>query len=320
MKKAVWFVLVLIALMVSACGPAMVPDVSPETESGEMFMVALPRIVLDFDQNGVPSILGVTLEDLGKFAGADLSTLRIDKTYMDWLASSNLQNIEVRQTGNGIALLANGVLMPHIGWSDDSLAQASQLATFFNIQGEDLIKKLMPAVRRLGLNLAVTFPPAAGAEVLALADPNVAMTKAAPTDEPPSALVRIEIKYDDQGVPAILGISAAELASLGIQVPVALSMDWVRTLQAYDIQNMELQTRWDGLFIYMNGNVLPNLVWDNALLSSAADLYAEMQPTSQYIDWVKTIVPLIDNADIDVLIHFPVAAGATPIPAKMHAS
>jgi len=74
----------------------------------------------------------------------------------------------------------------------------------------------------------------------------------------------------------------------------------------------------DGLFVYVNGNPLPNLVWDNNLLSSAADLYAQMNPASPYIELAKVLLPSIDNADIAILVHFPLAAGATPIPAQMH--
>jgi hypothetical protein len=95
-------------------------------------------------------------------------------------------------------------------------------------------------------------------------------------------------------------------------------MDYVRVLQARNIQHIELRTKPDGLYVYVNGIPLPNLVWDNTLLTSAADFYVQTNPSSPYIEVVKQIVPTLDNMDVGILVHFPLAPGAQPIPAKMH--
>jgi len=39
------------------------------------------------------------------------------------------------------------------------------------------------------------------------------------------------------------------------------------------------------------------------------------QPTVQL---VKALLPLVNKADVGILIHFPVAPGAVAIPAHMH--
>jgi len=318
MRKTVWVLFVISALLLAACGPAMQPASGPETETGEVFMIALPRIVIDFDEVGNPSILGLKVADAGRLLGQDLSGMRLNKYYVDWMSAANVQHIELRQTGNGIAFLVNGKLMPLVALSDASLQQAPDFAALFNVQGTEMIKKFMPIVRRLGLDITLRFPKRADVEEIPLATDEAAMAVAAPEDVPASAIIRFEVKYDDQGVPSILGISAQDLLAMGLNLPVALHPGSLRTMQAQNVQHLEVRGKTDGLFVYVNGNPLPNLVWDNNLLSSAADLYAQMNPASPYIELAKVLLPSIDNADIAILVHFPLAAGATPIPAQMH--
>jgi len=318
MRKSVWVLLVITALLLAACGPAMQPATGPETETGEVFMIALPRIVIDFDEVGNPSVLGLKVADAGRLLGQDLSGLRLNKYYVDWMSAANVQHIELRQTGNGIALLVNGKLMPHVAWDDASLQQATEFAALFNVQGTEMIKKFMPIVRRLGLDITLRFPKRADVEEIPLATDEVAMAAAVPEEAPASAIIRFEVMYDHSGIPSILGISAQDLLAMGINLPLALHPGSLRTIQSNNIQHLELRGKADGLFVYMNGNPLPNLVWDNDLLSGAADLYAQMNPSSPYIELAKALLPNIDNVDIDILVHFPLAAGATPIPAQMH--
>jgi hypothetical protein len=37
----------------------------------------------------------------------------------------------------------------------------------------------------------------------------------------------------------------------------------------------------------------------------------------QYLDLIKTFVPMLGRTDMSVMVHFPVAAGVQPIPATM---
>lgn len=323
MRKSVWVVLTIVTLLLSACGPAMQPATGPQTAGGEVFMVALPRIELAFDAVGSPSILGVDLAQVGAIFGVDAtafaSAYRLPKFYVDWMTAANVQHMELRQTGNGIGMWVNGKALPHIGWSDASLQKTSDLMGLFNVQNTAMIGKFLPIVRRLGLDLVLHFPKQAGAADIPLVDPTVAVQQAAaPSGEPASAVVQFEVKYDENGVPGILGISAADLAAMGIQAPLALAPAYLDLLKRNNIQNMELRGKNDGLFLYVNGEPLPNIVWDDKYLANAADIYAQMNPQSPYVTMAKQILPLVSRADIAVMVHFPVAEGQKPIAAKMH--
>lgn len=319
MKKSVWVLLVVATLVLAACGPAMQPATGPETDTGEVFMIALPRIVINFDADGNPSLLGLNLADVGKYTGMSTAGFQLNKFYIDWMSAANVQHIELRQTGNGIVLFVNGKALPHIGWSDASLQQATDLAGLFNVQNTEMIRKFLPIVRRLGIDVVLTFPRAEGVAEIPLIDPQEAVnTVAQASTEPASAVVQFEVKYDENGVPGILGITAADLAAMGISAPLALHPAYLALLEQHNIQTMELRGKSDGLFLYINGEPLPNIVWDDTFLNNAAGLYAQMNPTSPYIDVAKTIVPLVNKADIAIMVHFPIAAGQTPIAAKMH--
>lgn len=324
MRKPFPLVLLVFVLLLAACGPAMKPSVGPQTESGEVFLLALPRLVVDIDANGQPSALGVKLEDLGRLVGQDFSGYRLDKFYVDWMTAANVQHIELRQTGDGLALVVNGIPMPHIAWTDASLQRASEVAALFNTGGDQVmtaVKKLLPVVRRLGLDVVIKFPLRSDAKAIPLADPSVAMAPAKPDKSDPVTMIYFEVKYDGNGVPAILGISAQELVAWGLldpNQPVALGRDAILALQARNIQYLELRTKPDGLFIYVNGEPLPNLVWDNTLLTNAGELYAQMNPTSEYVELIKQLAPNLDNLDMAVLVHFPLAAGAKAIEIKRH--
>jgi len=315
MRKTVLVLLTIAGLILAGCGPAVMPQ-NTQTESGEQFVVALPQLVVDFDAAGNPSIMGMNLVDAGKMIGQDLSGMGLSNVpiapgikLIDSLMAANVQNVELRQTGDGVAVLVNGKALPHIAWTDESLKQATDVAAMFNVQGLDLIKKVLPIVRRLGVNVVLRFPPQPGAEVIPLTDPNVPIPTPKVDDGPDSIVAHMEVKYDGQGVPSILGISARDLQAMGLNLPLALAPSVIEALQRNNIKTMELRSKPDGIFVYANDVALPNLSWDNTMLLNAADLYGQMNPTSPYVAAVKQFLPAINNVNIDLLLHFPTADG-----------
>jgi len=324
MRRFLLVVLVLTGLVLAACGPAVMPAAAPQTDSGETFVVALPRIVITFDEQGNPGVEGVALEQIAQSLGVplDLSQYRIDPFYPAWMKAANIQHIELRQTGDGIALLVNGALMPSLSFEDGSLQRMGDIAPLLGQNGAaigQLMQKFGPLVQRLGLAVALKFPKQDGAQDIpfAPADTKVASLGLAPST--PSAVAQFEITYDEQGVPSILGISARDLQALGVNANVALAPSVMAQLQANNVQALQLRSKGDGIHLYVNGMPLPAIAWDNASLSNALQVYEQMNPgvPRAYLDLIKTFVPMLGQTDMSVLIHLPVAAGQTPIPVKM---
>jgi hypothetical protein len=324
MRGFVLVVLVLTSLLVASCGPAVMPAAAPETESGEVFVIALPRIVISFDAQGNPGVEGVALEDIARSAGfaLDLSQYRIDPFYPGWMQAANIQHVELRQTGDGIALLVNGALMPSLSFADGALARISELAPLMGQSGPvvgQLIQKFAPLVQRLGLSIVLSFPMQDGAQAVSYGADDIKLSGLAPSAEPASAVVKFEVRYDEQGVPSILGISARDLQTLGINANTALAPSVMQQLQATNLQHIQLSTKSNGLYLYVNGNSLPAIAWDNQALDNAVQVYEQMNPgvPQTYLDLIKTLVPMLGKTDVAVLVHFPLAAGAEPIPAMM---
>ena len=86
------------------------------------------------------------------------------------------------------------------------------------------------------------------------------------------------MKYDEQGVPSVLGLSGYDLAALGLPLPVAIDKGVLKNIQSQNIQNIAFRTKPDGMYLYLNGNRLPGLAWDKQLLKNAAEAYAQMNP------------------------------------------
>lgn len=322
MRKVVVVLLVIAGLVLAGCGPAVMPAAAPATQSGENFVVALPRLVLSFDANGKPGIEGLPVEQIARSMGyaLDFGAYRIDPAYVNWMTQSNIQHIEVRQTGGGLALLANGKLMPSVKWAEGSLEATAGLVRMLGPQNEQLaglLQKVAPIAQRLGLSILLKFPVPAGAEAIPMATDAVVMATPVPVSGPASAVVQFEIKYDDQGVPSIMGISARDLAAAGLSAPLALHPYYVQQAQINNIQYMQLRSKGDGLYLYLNGMPLPAVAWDKTALDNTLDVVQKLYAVYP-IDWelIKQFEPLLSNTDISILIHLPVAPGAQPIPIK----
>lgn len=318
MRKSLWITLLLVSVLLAACGAAQPLPVAPGPSGGLGFVMSLPRVEIDLDQNGQPSLLGIKLAEVGSLLNQNFSGLALDKPTLDHLVGAGIQHIEARQTGAGLEFMVNGKLMPHVGWTDDSLAEAGRVAAVFNVSGAPTLVKVLPIIRRLGVDVAIRFPKVTGAADIPLAPLAAPVPISATAPISPTAVVRGEITYDDAGVPSLLGVSATELAALGINVPGALSPDLIQKFKAADIQSLELRTTPRGLSVYVNNQPLPDLQWNEQMLTNAADLYNQLNPNKPYADLIKMAPPFVRAADIGILIHLPKAADKPAIPAQLH--
>jgi hypothetical protein len=109
------------------------------------------------------------------------------------------------------------------------------------------------------------------------------------------------------------------LQALGVNANVALAPTVLQQMQANNVQSLQLSSRTDGIHLYVNGKPLPAIAWDSASLNNALEVYQQMNPgvPQQYLDLIKTFVPMLGKTDVSVLIHLPVAEGQTAIPATM---
>lgn len=296
--------LLIAALVLGACGPAVPTAADETTESGQRFLLSLPRLVISVDEQGNPSVGNVALADVGKLLGVQLPAFTVNPFYVNWLTNTNVQHIELVHAADGIYMYINGEQMPYLAWDGEALSNMGQVAELLNVPFAQLIGTLVPIIQRTGLNIVLQFPKQAGAADIPLRDPSQAPQAPTEEEEVSSVVTHADIVFDKDGVPSIAGISARDLLQAGIAVP-GLAPQTMEMIKQYGIKDFRIVSSPKGVFLYVNDMPLPHVVWNNSFLNSTAGLYAQMNPSSPYIELAKLIVPELNNVDVDLLLKFP---------------
>lgn len=296
--------LLIVALLVSGCGPAVPTAADEMTESGQRFLLSLPRLEITVDEQGNPSVGGVTLSQIGGLIGVQLPEFTVNPFYVNWMKLTNVQHIELVHGANGVYVFVNGKQLPSIAWDSESLGNVGQVAGLFNLPFAQLIGTLVPVIERTGLNIVLRFPKQEGVEDVPLRDAGQLPSLPTPEKEPAAVMARADIVFDEKGIPYIAGLSGQDLANVGIPVP-ALAPSTLAAIRQYGIQEMHIVTGNDGVFLSVNGTPLPHIAWNNSFLTTMADLYGQMNPGSPYIELAKLFLPEMNNVDMDLTLKFP---------------
>jgi hypothetical protein len=319
MKQRLSVVLLVLVVILAGCGGQGVePPTGPTTPGGELFQIALPRLVVDVDAEGNPSILGISPALLATF-GVDVSGFKLPPDLVQQMMDAGVQHLEVASVGDRIMLFENGKPLPHLGWTQDSLARMLNLLDTLEVENSATIRRILPVITRLGLDVVLRFPRADGVAEIPFVDTSTVRSfQPTVTTDPPSAVIKFEVRFNEQGQAGMLGLSADDLAALGMGSMVRLAPETLQNFQKGDIQHMEIRTKPDGAYIYVNNEPLPRLIWDTQLLGNAVDLYARLSPEAQLLPLIQQIAPYLDRADLGILLRFPVTAGKAEIPAELH--
>lgn len=325
MRNARVYLVVILALVMltTACTAQTTGGQIPEStlniiDTAASFVpeLNLPTLEIAYDQQGIPSIFGIRTTDIQSFTNIDLRFLQLDKLYLDWFTRSNLQHIEIEHTKSGVFLYANGQLLPSIGWTSESLENSADLAEMLGVQNTSVIKRLVPVLQKLGFDIVLRFPVAPGSEPIKLhqrgAEPP------APADvESPSAVVHLAVQYREDGLPSIMGLTSRDIAALtGTDLSFAELRDYqISYFKGVNLQNIEVETHADGLRMFVNGKALPRLAYSPEQLDALVGLYAQMYPGYQPPpEFLRDILMMVQQADVDLVVQFPLAAEAQRIP------
>ncbi len=319
MRQKLWAFLVVLTVILAGCGGQGVqPATGPTTSSGELFQIALPRLVVDVDLQGNPSILGISPALLSA-VGVDVAGFKLPPDLVSQMMRAGVQHLEIASVGDRIMFFANAKPLPHLGWTNDSLNRMLDLLTTMKVENAQTIRTILPIITRLGLDVVLRFPrDAATAEIPFVDTGTVRNFQPAPTGDPASAVVKFEVRFNEQGQAGAMTLSPDDFKALGLGSLVQLSPDTLANLQGGNIQNAEIRTKPDGAYIYVNNEPLPRLIWDTKLLANAVDLYAKLSPDAQLLPLIQQLAPYLDRMDLGILLRFPRAAGKAEIPAELH--
>jgi hypothetical protein len=320
--KRVSLLIPALALMLSACGAP-----AAEVDRNSDFFLALPRIEVALDDNGTPSIAGLSPDMIRTltFGTLDLSQFAIGKDWVDYLKSTGVQHIELAFHGKGAFIYANGKQLPSIRLSEESLSTVGDVAetvTGMFAPGYEgyasLAKRFLPLARSLGLGLVIRVP-STGAPEIPLRDPKAPAPAAPATPGDDSVQVRVVVDYDQNGVPSVAGISVSELEQMfGVDLTM-LKLDpaFTRAMIDRGIQHVSMRSEGDGLALAFNDKPLPNLVCDDNCLKNTSEVIVALNTYpefSQINELVKMFGPTLSSVNAELALRFPPAPGSQRIP------
>lgn len=324
-----WMRLALLAVLLfalgalAACGgrkeePAPEPAKKP---------FLLPRLSVNFAEDGSPKLFGVPTSKLAQLVGQDAAAISLPAETLAMLENANIQNVELVIRGEAIMPFINGEALPYIKLDQETRENLGALLKLAGVDEAtaDRVQGLLTnnIVSKLGIPLVLRFPLAEGATEAPLRDrgslPLVDTEAQRSSVAAPLLTAHIDVALDQAGVPTIAGHSIAEyqaaFAAAGIPLDLSsarLDPALVASLAAADIQVVQVETEPEGLYLYLNGAMLPNVAWDQERLNNAVDLFSQVQPDSPYLPLLRFLAPYIQPADMELALFLPVQSGAQP--------
>jgi hypothetical protein len=311
--------LILVVVVLTACGGDDSRGMAQRTADGAldvavryMPQINLPRVVLRYDETGVPSIFGVKTSSLNRIV--PLGFLELPPDTVQSLVQADIQHVEFDVDDAGVFIYVNGKSLPYVAWNEDELAYTGQLIDSLNVvENDETIAKVLPLVGRIGIDAAATFPRPEGAEEIPLRAPSerdLATQEEVAADQ--TATIQAAVQYADNGVPRVANITTQEIGQLaGIDLStVELPPATLDMLQVAGIERAAIVSRPDGLYILVNEQEVLQLAYNQRHLMNAIDLYggiAADQDAEALTTLLSNVVPMIAGADIDLVFEFPTA-------------
>jgi hypothetical protein len=283
------------------------------------FRIVLPRIIVDIDQDGNPSVAGISPIALSVF-GIDPNQFRLPKDTVDQLVDSNLQHAELLFRNDGLYWWANGKPLVPLTWDDQSFGTTTDLLNKFvklDPTASGLMNNvLLPGARASEQNIVIRFPLKAGESAIPIRE------MGGPVPEPgqpvdPGAVVRLHLSFNEQGEPSFRDVPIKELGTLfGADLSAAsLPPDVVKQLTDAGIQHITIRTTPEGIKLWSNDQPLPTLRWGEDTLNSTAETVASLKLIDPAIAAVvKQFVPYLNTVDANLVLRFPTTAAPIPLP------
>lgn len=277
---------------------------------GSDFRLALPRIIVEFDAEGYPSVIGIS----GRTFGAQV----LAPSLVQQITQSNIQHIELAWRPEGVFLWANAKPLTGLTLSEQSFNVATELVKRFGIANpsEDPVAGLgLWLARVLQLNVVLKFPVQPGSSEVPLRDERAPLPIGG-SNVAPASIIGLKLAFDENGVPSFAGVSFTELQRLaGVDLSAAfLPRDVVQQLVAAGIQHITIRTSPEGIKLWVNADPVTTLMWSEEMLTNTAETVSSLQLLDPAVAAVvKQFVPLANRLDANIVLRFP-TGGAAPIP------
>ncbi|MBK9095355.1 MAG: hypothetical protein IPM84_21895 [Anaerolineae bacterium] len=282
------------------------------------------RITVNIDEQGTPTVMGMSLADLAKLTGSPMAPLQLTPEQVTQFQANNIQHIELLHRGDGLYLFVNGKALPYIKWDQNTLQNAAKMLQTFDPQVNGMhlaewIPSLLPMVRSVGLDLVFMIPVKAGATKIEVRpeDQEPPAPAADGAQLPAAAVVQLPIVYDAAGAPQVIGRGgqmfrpdAAALAQMGLtNLPIYLTPDTIQSLMRSNVQFITIQSSSAGLQVSVN-NDPPAADWlGRGRVQRAGTGQRHRQRRPGRARPGGEVAPFIANLDLTIYMEFPLARG-----------
>jgi hypothetical protein len=127
-------------------------------------------------------------------------------------------------------------------------------------------------------------------------------------------LPAIVIDIDAGGNPSVGNVPLAQLDSLvgeGMLDSLVVPTQYVDFFTASNIQHIQIDNAPGGLLLLINGRPIPSVRWDGETLAATGSLLTELGAGAPVLE---KFLPVLTQLGIGVIVRFPLADGAEPIP------
>lgn len=313
---------VLALLLLSGCSQRIGGGEMAIQTADAPLVIDLPALTIDYDRNGIAYVGSVPVAELSAVVGTDLTPLNLNTEQIAWLTEADLHSIQLTSRPHQLLLMVNGQPLPRLMWDEASLQAGTQLLQTVTARAEFPadIAALLPVMSSLGGGVTLQFPTAAEPVAAPLLEaPNATATaaQAAYLDligTPPQ--IAIDVSYQPDGRWLVDGLDAAAWGAL-LPLPweqLNLEPETMRILQEMSIQELVVRSSQTGIFVTVNGALLPHLDWSQGELGNVVALAASSGLFTQFLGETPTadslattlerLVPMLQVTEVTLRVQF----------------
>lgn len=305
--------LLLIMVVLAGCAPRVGAGDTARAAGPDDLVVDLPSIALDVAEDGSLSLAGVPLSELGASLGLP-ADLALPANLLGPLTGAGVQHLQIVNQPDGLALLVNGIEIPSLGWTAESLAGMGNL-----MPDQPALSRLLPLLTQLGVGVTLNLPVAEGAERAPLtvdATETGAADLAAAQEEFITTVgtapqITIPITYNRDGTWTMGGVSGDQWVNLTGQsfwTELNLTPENISAAMAAGIKDFDLNIDADGVHIAINNAALPSIDWSGGKLASVLTLLEDNGMLSALPiprEMLDQLLPILTSADINLHAIMP---------------
>ncbi len=127
-------------------------------------------------------------------------------------------------------------------------------------------------------------------------------------------LPALVIDIDAAGNPSVGNVPLSQLGQTfapGMLDSLVVPAETVTFLTESNIQHIQIDNTPTGLLLLVNGQPIPSLKWNGEILTGTGQLVSQL---GAGVPVLEKFLPLLTNLGIGVIVRFPLAQGAEPIP------